>query len=208
MKQHKCARCGRGDTPAPNALCHMCQLMAQRQRRPNPSRAIDETCFYCKRPYGWVTDHVIPVNRGGDEREENKVPACETCNYAKSDQIPSEWCPDNQEAVALEAKLREAIHVFARVRYGDRGPKQLGHWTAEQHRDAALIVCKMMTDTRALLQAVYYSFKVGGIEAKSAERVAKALERLELKLDTAWYRDLGQAQSSPYFKRPRKLEGA
>lgn len=132
MKQYTCARCKYGDTPAPNALCQLCLLTAQQQRGPNPQRAIDETCFYCKRPYGWVTDHVIPINRGGDNREENKVPACETCNYSKSDQIPSEWCPHNQEAVALEIKLREHIHVFTRVRYGKRGPKQVDRWTAEQ----------------------------------------------------------------------------
>lgn len=76
------------------------------------------------------------------------------------------------------------------------------------NRDAALIIRKMIVDARELLQAAYYSFKLNESEVKGTERVVRDLERLELKFDTAWYRDMGQAKPSPYLKRPRETESA
>lgn len=38
----------------------------------------------------FVVDHVIPINRGGDDTLDNKQPAHNTCNRAKSDALASD----------------------------------------------------------------------------------------------------------------------
>lgn len=42
-------------------------------------------CFYCKRPIRgvWVTDHVIPLFRGGTSAYRNLVVCCWRCNDRK-----------------------------------------------------------------------------------------------------------------------------
>ena len=42
-------------------------------------------CFYCKRPIRgvWVTDHVIPLFRGGTSAYKNLVVCCWGCNDRK-----------------------------------------------------------------------------------------------------------------------------
>jgi 5-methylcytosine-specific restriction endonuclease McrA len=45
-------------------------------------------CYYCGAPAGsdgLETDHAIPVLRGGEDRPENRLPACPSCNQAKYD---------------------------------------------------------------------------------------------------------------------------
>lgn len=42
-------------------------------------------CFYCKDPIigPWVTDHVIPLSRGGNSNYKNLVITCWNCNKKK-----------------------------------------------------------------------------------------------------------------------------
>jgi 5-methylcytosine-specific restriction endonuclease McrA len=42
-------------------------------------------CFYCKRPIKgvWVTDHVVPLFRGGTSAYSNLVVCCWACNDRK-----------------------------------------------------------------------------------------------------------------------------
>jgi len=45
-------------------------------------------CYYCGAPAGTdglETDHAIPIVRGGEDRSENRLPACPSCNQAKYD---------------------------------------------------------------------------------------------------------------------------
>jgi len=46
-------------------------------------------CFYCKRPIVgvWVTDHVIPLFRGGTSAYKNLVITCWRCNEKKGIKI-------------------------------------------------------------------------------------------------------------------------
>ncbi len=46
-------------------------------------------CFYCHRPIKgvWVTDHVIPLFRGGTSAYKNLVVTCWTCNKQKGIKI-------------------------------------------------------------------------------------------------------------------------
>lgn len=49
-------------------------------------------CAYCLRPPPRETiDHFRPLARGGEHAVENVVPACERCNYRKSDRLIFEW---------------------------------------------------------------------------------------------------------------------
>src|SRR5580698_8223173 len=100
--QHICPLCPR-PTRIEGGACDLCRAKSLRVRRqplpPLPPRA---KCFYCKKPADcW--DHVIPLNRNGDSRLANLMPACKRCNGDKRDRIPTEWCPENKKAVALEA---------------------------------------------------------------------------------------------------------
>src|SRR5438132_2828315 len=40
-------------------------------------------CAYCKEAAAEVVEHVIPLSRGGENRRENVVPACRSCNSKK-----------------------------------------------------------------------------------------------------------------------------
>lgn len=46
-------------------------------------------CFYCRKPIkgAWVTDHVVPLFRGGTSAYANLVVSCWSCNKRKGIQI-------------------------------------------------------------------------------------------------------------------------
>ena len=49
-------------------------------------------CAYCLKPCDRLTiDHFRPVARGGDNSSENIVPACQSCNFSKSDDLIFGW---------------------------------------------------------------------------------------------------------------------
>lgn len=47
-------------------------------------------CYYCKRPIKgvWVTDHIIPLFRGGTSAYSNLVVSCWACNDRKGIKLP------------------------------------------------------------------------------------------------------------------------
>jgi hypothetical protein len=52
--------------------------------------AEDVTCAWCRKKPSTTIDHVRPVSRGGTSNPLNLVGACNPCNSAKSDFLPSE----------------------------------------------------------------------------------------------------------------------
>lgn len=48
------------------------------------------TCTYCNRPATTV-DHIVPLVRGGTNREGNLAPCCRSCNGSKSGFMVIEW---------------------------------------------------------------------------------------------------------------------
>lgn len=56
-------------------------------------------CYYCEtrlNPFrDFSVDHVIPASRGGGSGLENLVPACESCNREKGDQV---WVAGQRKA--------------------------------------------------------------------------------------------------------------
>ncbi|MQS39595.1 HNH endonuclease [Streptomyces katsurahamanus] len=47
-------------------------------------------CAYCDAPAEHL-DHVVPLAKGGADREENMVPACAPCNLSKGAKTLEEW---------------------------------------------------------------------------------------------------------------------
>lgn len=48
-------------------------------------------CVYCKSSSDLTSDHLIPLNRGGDESADNVVAACRSCNTSRGDKGIFEW---------------------------------------------------------------------------------------------------------------------
>lgn len=79
-------------------------------------------CAYCGRSdLPMHLDHVVPRSRGGPDDPRNLVTACEKCNLAKSDKLPSEWLERVPPLVA-EIELRVCARVVAGIR-SSRGPR-------------------------------------------------------------------------------------
>ena len=55
-------------------------------------------CVYCMKTYDVLTkDHFIPISKGGSKSGGcNLVPACSSCNHAKDDHHPNDWCNEEQ----------------------------------------------------------------------------------------------------------------
>ena len=49
-----------------------------------------QSCAYCDQACETV-DHIVPLNRGGDNQKQNLTPACRSCNSSKGDRLLSEW---------------------------------------------------------------------------------------------------------------------
>jgi len=62
-------------------------------------------CAYCGIKLGRgnrSTDHIIPISRGGENKQDNIVPCCQSCNSRKNDRLLSEWLkPDVYAQVIL-----------------------------------------------------------------------------------------------------------
>lgn len=111
-----CPVCGKKECDQLGAVCLGCRMTAGMQRGPSVPAQIEGHCFYCREHrYVIVTDHVVPIIRGGPDAPWNKVRCCEICNLGKSDMLPSEWCPNHVEALAIQAKVST---ILPRMRRG------------------------------------------------------------------------------------------
>lgn len=51
-------------------------------------------CFYCGEPGGLITEHVVPLSKGGTNWIANIVAACVPCNGRKGARLLEEFRPD------------------------------------------------------------------------------------------------------------------
>jgi len=90
--------------PAPSLVCHKVYHNLPNYYYVPATLTLDNlktrdrsTCQYCartteelgEREY-WTKDHVMPISRGGENRWENVVLSCNTCNNKKADRTPEE----------------------------------------------------------------------------------------------------------------------
>ena len=54
-------------------------------------RQLPPECVFCGSKEELSTDHLIPINRGGDDSADNLVLACVTCNTSHADKGVFEW---------------------------------------------------------------------------------------------------------------------
>jgi len=59
----------------------------ERKRR---AELFNNQCAYCGEDYKHM-DHLIPLSKGGDDSEENMVPACARCNFSKHTRLWHVW---------------------------------------------------------------------------------------------------------------------
>ncbi|MBS0261443.1 MAG: HNH endonuclease [Planctomycetes bacterium] len=52
---------------------------------------LPQECVYCGSVQFLSIDHIVPVNRGGDDGGDNAIWACRRCNSSKSDRDLFEW---------------------------------------------------------------------------------------------------------------------
>ena len=56
-------------------------------------------CIYCGKEGDTTFDHLIPLNKGGEDTITNQVPACQSCNSSKSDRDVIEWFAERDQPV-------------------------------------------------------------------------------------------------------------
>jgi len=72
-------------------------------------------CAYCGASADTLhRDHVFPVSKGGNGTVANVVPACPSCNYAKSDKRVSDWYPkqDFYDETKMKRILNGAVTLY------------------------------------------------------------------------------------------------
>jgi len=65
-------------------------------------------CGYCGTSDRLQVDHAIPLSRGGSNRFENLITACQLCNLSKGAKTPEEWCRSRMFRSGPPARVRVA----------------------------------------------------------------------------------------------------
>jgi len=90
----------------------------------DPSRRMEilvrdhKACVYCTSTLtedNYVLDHLAPVSKGGTNRRQNLVAACDSCNSRRSDSEPVEFLRSNyrQQLLTQEEFLQQKDYVEA-----------------------------------------------------------------------------------------------
>jgi hypothetical protein len=95
------------EIPTPEGMTPLEHLPQGSSGGPNAGKAFREPnpypegtpCTYCGKPTtnrpgfpdSLERDHIISRNRGGNNEQENRVPACRTCNRRKGPKSPPDW---------------------------------------------------------------------------------------------------------------------
>ncbi len=91
-------------------------------------------CVFCGSTANLTTDHLIPVNKGGNDSADNLVLSCSSCNSSRGDRGVFEW---------LGLKRKDQLHRLVAGKY----LKQLLHLHEDHHtldvrKDQVTKLCK------------------------------------------------------------------
>jgi hypothetical protein len=95
---------------------------------------LPKLCVFCGSTTNLTTDHLIPVNKGGDDSADNLVLSCSSCNSSRADKGVFEW---------LGLKKKDDLHRLVAGKY----LKQLmqlheQRGTVDIHKDQVEQLCK------------------------------------------------------------------
>jgi len=80
---------------------------------------LPKACVFCGSTHNLTTDHLIPVNRGGDDSADNLVLACQTCNSARGDKGVFEWLglenKDNLHRLVAGKYLKQLLRLHEKA---------------------------------------------------------------------------------------------
>ena len=69
---------------------------------------LPKECVFCRTAENLTTDHLIPLNKGGDDSADNLVLACQSCNSSRRDKGIFEW---------LGLKKKDDLHRLVAGKY-------------------------------------------------------------------------------------------
>ena len=70
----------------------------------------DYSCAYCGSRENLTKDHIIPVTKGGATSKQNVIPACLSCNSARSNREFTAWF--KKQSFFTEEKLKRIMDVI------------------------------------------------------------------------------------------------
>jgi hypothetical protein len=56
-------------------------------------------CVYCGKETKTTFDHLVPLNKGGEDNISNQVPACQSCNSSKGDRDVIAWFSERDDPI-------------------------------------------------------------------------------------------------------------
>tara|TARA_B100001029_G_C14672102_1_gene240036 strand:- start:109 stop:519 length:411 start_codon:yes stop_codon:yes gene_type:complete len=97
----------------------LCPKIGLRQWRKSIQESTGKSCIYCGKPSESI-DHIIPKSQGGENKKQNCVPACLSCNGDKSDNNALNWYRkqkfyDPRRAMAIKAWLDGEFGLAVRL---------------------------------------------------------------------------------------------
>lgn len=84
----------------------------------------DENCVYCGKRKKLTLEHIIPLNKGGENSFNNSVMACLSCNSSKKDKNVFEWC--NEQNIEVPKIILSLLNEQNKILIDCKGVEENG----------------------------------------------------------------------------------
>ena len=80
-------------------------------------RPVLDYCVYCKSTENLTTDHIIPIDKGGNQNPKNLIRACRSCNSAKRNSFFIDWyikskrCTQSLTEIIIDMGFDSIFHL-------------------------------------------------------------------------------------------------
>jgi len=95
---------------------------------------LPKECVFCGTTDDLTTEHLIPINRGGDDSADNLVLSCRTCNSSRGDKGVFEWLglekKDRLHRLVAGKYLKQLLTVHERSHTLEISKSQVGQLCA------------------------------------------------------------------------------
>lgn len=89
-------------------LCNGCTLTGDEWQK--NLEYFDYSCAYCGSKENLTKEHIVPVTKGGATSKKNIIPACLSCNSAKSNKEFTAWF--KKQAFFTEERFRKIMNLI------------------------------------------------------------------------------------------------